>query len=498
MNCRYPLVAGLAILLVLLASTFSAQGTPPSVAQSPGIEQPSTEDANPNTPQGGSSGSDRLPRNSARGGWFAALDKNKDGLLVKEEVSATQMFERLDTNADAKITRAEALAAIRRARSGRASRAQALPLPPMPAMKTHRNIPYHTAEGVQQHLLSLDIYASADATKKSPVVVMVHGGGWQRGDKANRVVFEAKSRHFVAQGYVFVSVNYRLSPAVKHPVHVQDVARALAWIDDNIEKYGGERGPIYLMGHSAGAHLAALVATDDSYLKKLDKDLSILDGVVLLDTAAYDLPRFVDELGAGPQMEAMYQRAFGEDRRIWKQASPQTHVAGGKRIPPFLVFHAGGRLSGAILSQALTNALNEAGSPAQAVYAADKDHGAINADIGRLGDWVTELVMRFFQDPQKVSQLKPAGAQGGANRAGPARAGPNRAGPNRAWSVFQRLDVDSDGRVTEAEFAKWSRGQQRPGLLQKLDRNGDGAISLEETQPTIQELGLEEKSTPCF
>jgi len=270
------------------------------------------------------------------------------------------------------------------------------------AIVEHLDIPYDQIRGVAPNLLSLDIYAPAASTD-CPVVVMIHGGGWHEGDKANRAVVEAKSRHFVGAGCVFVSANYRLSPAVRHPEHVKDIAKALAWIHDHIADHGGDPNRMYVMGHSAGAHLAALVATDDHYLAALGKDLRILKGVILLDSAAYDIPRFINELGGARAMRETYENAFGTDEEIWRDASPQAHVKPGKHIPPFLIFHTGARLAGATLSKDLAESLRKAGTPAWAIHARDKDHRAISLDIGRPDDWVTNLIMKFLHDDLPVN-----------------------------------------------------------------------------------------------
>jgi arylformamidase len=95
---------------------------------------------------------------------------------------------------------------------------------------------------------------------------------------------------FVSTGFVYVAINYRLPPAVHHPTHARDVAKALAWVADNIGRYSGDPERIYAMGHSAGAHLAALVATDESYLKREGYSLKTIKGDILLDVGAYDIP----------------------------------------------------------------------------------------------------------------------------------------------------------------------------------------------------------------
>jgi acetyl esterase/lipase len=128
-------------------------------------------------------------------------------------------------------------------------------------MTTNKNIPYIVIAGVDPNLLSLDVYAPAKA-KDLPVVLMIHGGGWANGDKANRDVGTNKARYFTAQGYVYVSINYRLSPAVQHPTHIEDVASAVSWVLENIATYGGDPARLTLMGHSAGAHLLLVSAPD--------------------------------------------------------------------------------------------------------------------------------------------------------------------------------------------------------------------------------------------
>jgi acetyl esterase/lipase len=260
-------------------------------------------------------------------------------------------------------------------------------------------------------------------------MIMIHGGGWRRGDKASPPILGAKLRHFVGAGYIYASINYRLSPetpnedGIQHPLHAQDCAKAIAWVHDHIAEYGGDPGQLHLMGHSAGGHLAGIVGTNDRFLKAEGKDLSILKSNVLLDPAAIDIPRYI-ELNEGNKMTPLYELAFGKDEANWRDASPQHHVAPGKHIPPTLVFYAGDRMNLDQLAPALAKALNQAGSPSQAVDTVSLDHGQINSHIGLIDEPMTDLIMRLHAGedasrfPAVLPRAKMADVEAKADNAG--------------------------------------------------------------------------------
>lgn len=99
-----------------------------------------------------------------------------------------------------------------------------------------------------------------------------------------------KAELFTGQGWLFISANYRLVPEGKHPNNVQDVASAIAWAHEHAAEHGGDPARVFIMGHSAGCHLVALVATDHRRLEQAGGSLDIVKGVVALDTHAYNLP----------------------------------------------------------------------------------------------------------------------------------------------------------------------------------------------------------------
>jgi acetyl esterase/lipase len=281
--------------------------------------------------------------------------------------------------------------------------------------KVHRGLPY--AEPGSE-LQTLDVYAPAAAGQNLPVVVWIHGGGWHRGDKAD---VEKKPQALVDKGFVFVSINYRLFPAVTIKQIAADVAKAIRWTRDHIREYGGDPRAIVVMGHSAGAQLAALVCTDDGYLKAEGMPLSAIKACVPVDGDSYDVPMQIKAVEEGP--EASYTLTFGDpakqrklptitlrakgkraascrikfgDEALQRELSAVTHVAKGKHIPPFLVLHVADHPETKAQSQRLVKALVEAGVPATAYPATGKNHATINADLGLPDDRPTREILAFL------------------------------------------------------------------------------------------------------
>jgi arylformamidase len=157
-----------------------------------------------------------------------------------------------------------------------------------------------------------DVYVPA-AAKGAPIVLMVHGGAWQLGDKQHARSIQNKLSHWTGQGLVFVSTNYRMLPAADPLAQARDVALALAAVQARAADWGGDGTRVVLMGHSAGAHLVALVATDPA-LRSLARPWL---ATISLDTASLD----VEATMRGRHLP-LYDRAFGEDRDYWRRASP--------------------------------------------------------------------------------------------------------------------------------------------------------------------------------
>jgi arylformamidase len=266
---------------------------------------------------------------------------------------------------------------------------------PCPAAepKAARDLPYTDAKTVRQ---TLDIFAPAAEGKDRPIVLFIHGGGWKAGDKKG---VQKKPQIFTERGYVFVSTNYRFVPNATVKEMTGDIAAAIRYVHDHAKEYGGDPNAITVMGHSAGAHLAALVCTDDSYLKAQKLPMTILKGCVPIDVSVYDIPLRLKDGGSVPT--ATFEEIFGKDEASQKAYSPAHHVAKGKGIPPFLILHVADRADTKAQSHAFANKLKEAGVPAEVVAAEGKTHGTINSDLGTDGDVPTKSLWQFLEKARK-------------------------------------------------------------------------------------------------
>lgn len=258
-------------------------------------------------------------------------------------------------------------------------------------IKIFKNLLYTEIQGLTPNLTSLDIYTSL-LDENLPVLIFVHGGYWIQGDKGN---LSSKAKTFIKAGCILVSINYRLSPEVMHPVPAQDVARAIAWVYYNISDFNGDPQNIFLMGYSAGAHLAALMATDEHYLEEEGIGLEILKGIILLESAYYDIPK---RLTSEPYNRTIHQMAFGNDPALWYDASPINHITKNKDIPPFLIVHTELNERHQYQALALKETLQNSDIYAQIYYAKDKDHVSLNNDLGKPEDNTTRIIIQFLKN----------------------------------------------------------------------------------------------------
>ncbi len=227
-------------------------------------------------------------------------------------------------------------------------------------------------------LQKLDFYAAP--ASDAPLVLFVHGGGWKRGDKRN-ATGAYKAGHFTGLGYHFASVNYRLVPDATVEQQAADVAASLAELMRRADALGIDRDRVVLMGHSAGAHLVALVGTDPRYLAGAGLSFADVAGIVPLDGAGYDVPA---QMGENRRLLGdTYEQAFGTDLARQRALSPTSHGA-APNAPAFLILHVE-RADAKRQSEGLAAALREAGTAVEVRALAGRGlrgHMEINRELG--------------------------------------------------------------------------------------------------------------------
>jgi acetyl esterase/lipase len=187
-----------------------------------------------------------------------------------------------------------------------------------PGVRLVRDVAYGKSE--QQRM---DVYLPRHAAG-APVIVMVHGGGWRRGDKGAQGVVQNKMSRWTSQGFIFISINYRLLPEAAPIEQAHDVARALAAAQGKAEEWGGDPEKFILMGHSAGAHLSTLLAASPELARQAGVRPWL--GTVALDSAAFNVVQIMETRHPG-----LYDQAFGDDPAYWRRASPYYRVTAAMR-----------------------------------------------------------------------------------------------------------------------------------------------------------------------
>jgi acetyl esterase/lipase len=280
--------------------------------------------------------------------------------------------------------------------------ANAQQLPPAAAGAASRvieNVRYAATPGVDPDLQSLDLYLSQEPDGRArPILAFVHGGGWQGGDK-DAILRSGMVEAGLREGYLVASINYRLAPTAAFPAHAEDVGAAAAWLHAHAAEVGGDPAGLVLIGHSAGAHLVALLGTDERYLAAQGLAPCALRAVVPLDTLTYDLPRLAARFGGW--LPELYGQIFGQDPAFWAFASPVTYVGPGRGIPPMAVAFSGGQAPYGNPDRAadalnLVTRLQAAGVPAELIPAPEKTHAQIATDFGLPGDRVAQAVFAFL------------------------------------------------------------------------------------------------------
>jgi acetyl esterase/lipase len=267
-------------------------------------------------------------------------------------------------------------------------------------MIVKQDIPYAEPADPRQ---KVDICAPEGA-KNLPVVFWIHGGGWQTGDRTN---VQVKPQAFVDKRFVFVSTGYRLLTNVEMATIFRDIAKSVHWVHDHVAEYGGDPNRMLVMGHSAGAQLAALICIDDRYLKAEGLSLAIIKGCVPVDGDTYDVPAIIETVETRQRVHGLpmprfgHRIKFGNDAAKHRDYSAVTHVAKGKGIPPFLILHVADHPDTSAQAERLEAVLKDSGIPARRFAAKETNHSKLNENLGLPDDPPTKALFEFVDEALK-------------------------------------------------------------------------------------------------
>jgi acetyl esterase/lipase len=175
--------------------------------------------------------------------------------------------------------------------------------------------------------MQLDVFSPRKKKEPKPVLIFIHGGSWRSGQKS---LYKFFGKGLARKGLVGVIIDYRLSPVTNYEGMAMDAAEAVKWVKQNISSYGGDSTKIFVSGHSAGAQMAALIATDNRFFDSL-KISNPIKGTVLIDAFGLDMFSYLSRYKS-----ATFSAVFSEDTANWKKGSPIYHL--DKGMPPFIMY----------------------------------------------------------------------------------------------------------------------------------------------------------------
>jgi acetyl esterase/lipase len=230
----------------------------------------------------------------------------------------------------------------------------------------------------------LDIYMPEGAADV-PVVVFFHGGALRAGDKS---FYQVVAQRLIPHGIGVISANYRLTPSVMHPAHVQDAAAATAWVVENIARYGGDPENVYVAGHSAGAYLAALLLLDPTHLGEHDLTPASIRGSIPISAFLY-----VEETAADRPKDV-----WGTDPADWLAASVTPHISTARGR--MLLVYADGdsewrRRQNDTFGEAMLAAGNHT---VQVIEVPNRNHVSLMTGLNAPDDRIGDLIRRFIEE----------------------------------------------------------------------------------------------------
>ena len=247
-------------------------------------------------------------------------------------------------------------------------------------VEKHADMTYREGPEDEAAKHKLDVYSPKGKTN-APVLFFIHGGAWKTGDRSQYLPL---GNRFAREGFVTVVPSYRLAPKHPHPAQIEDVAAAFAWTLRHVAEYGGDTNRIYVGGHSAGGHLAALLSLDEHHLAPYQLSPKNIRGVLAL-SGVYDLTE-----------GDSFNTAFGKDAQSRKDASPLFHVK--EKAPPFLVTYCQwDYFSLPAQAKDFSKALGNAGAPVELVYIPAQSHISEMINIPRENDPTVAAALKFMK-----------------------------------------------------------------------------------------------------
>lgn len=351
----------------------------------------------------------------------------------------------------------------------------------------HRDLAY--VEGGHERQ-KLDLYLPSGAQGPLPLIIWVHGGGWQAGSKDGCPPLR---QGFVSRGYAVASVGYRLSGDAVFPAQIEDCKAAVRWLRAHAKEYGLDPDRFGVWGSSAGGHLVALLGTSGGdrrfdvgpCLGVSSRVQAVCDyfgptDLTQMDAHAVAGARLKHDDAKSPEA-CLIGGPVQENKDKAARASPITYVTGTNAMPPFLIVH--GDADPVVphhQSELLFDALAKAGGNVHLRTVKGAGHGQ---GFGRDLD---ALAAEFF-DKWLKSSPRPTATSAASQSECAATTAPQRQGPAAAQDTISRGrprvsfeqvrrhdDADGDGRVTRAEF------KGPAPVFQRLDRNGDGVLTSED------------------
>ncbi|MED5454546.1 MAG: alpha/beta hydrolase fold domain-containing protein [Verrucomicrobiota bacterium] len=316
------------------------------------------------------------------------LDRNQDGKLSREEAPSSFRkfkFDQADRNKDGFLDQQELIRVSEKLEVKKQAKPTKVAKPvtlKAKSMKVIKDIIYRKDDKAIKGQNKLDLYFPS-GKKAFPVLFWIHGGGLHSGDKSK---ISGVASRFVAEGIGVVSTNYRLYPEARYPTQIEDVSAAFAWTYNNTAKHGGDPKKLFVAGGSAGGHLTALLALNETFLKKHELTTSNILGAIPI-SGLMD----VKQVGA-----ARRKAVWGEENSTLQLASPLHHAR--KDAPSMLLLHAEHDTPDRRQqNKAMFTALKKAGHPDVSIHELkDRTHNNIRSNLTRQNDTGAKYILKFI------------------------------------------------------------------------------------------------------